>query len=92
VLLLLCIVSGAVLLWRRTKRIAALAQLVAAAAFCLCLLVDWLREFNTPFDASAISNLLWSPRVTEIGGIIMIVSSVIFPIAYLCHAITRKRI
>jgi hypothetical protein len=88
----LCIVIGAVMLWRHTKSIAVLAQLVAAFAFFVCLFCDWFREFITPLDGSLISELAWSPRLTEIGAIIMIIASIIFPIAYLWHAITRKSI
>ena len=94
VLWLLCIVVGALLLWRRTKHIAALAQFVAAAGFFVCIFVDWLREFSAPppFDTSWFAKLVWSSHLSDFGFIVMIICVLVFPIAYLWYAITQKRI
>jgi hypothetical protein len=76
---------GAFLLWKRTRRVAALLQLVAAVLFFLCISVHLLRSHVDPFDKSWFSKLVrWDN--TAVG----LLSFILFAIGYLWFAIAPR--
>ena len=88
--LILGITIGSLLLWKRTKRISALAQLLTSTPLFLLFVLHLLRTFTTPFDSSLYSRFLWSPRLNDVESVVGLVCVVVFPIAYLCYAIREK--
>ena len=91
--LLLCCVLGAAALWRSTRFVSALVQLLAASlAF-----VSWgfriVRvEFTTPFDTSSFVRVLWSDTVPIIESVTLLLGIVVFVAGYLWYALTHKSI
>jgi hypothetical protein len=89
-LIVLCLVIGASLLWNRSKRISALAQLLASAGLLFVALVEHLQSFATPFDKSSFAQVLWSPWTPEAKIGIAFASAIVFSVAYLCYSIRSK--
>ena len=93
-LVLLCIVVGSSLLWRRTKRASALIQLVTSAVLLLEALLTSIRScsLSTPCHSSWMSRALWAQSLTDTMIPITLVCVVIFAGAYLWYALGAKRI
>ena len=81
------IAVGAFLLWKRTRRIAALLQLVAAVPFFFCISVHPLRSYVNPFNKSWVSKLVWWDNFP-----VGLFCFILFAIGYLWFAITHKNI
>jgi hypothetical protein len=81
------IAVGALLLWKRTRRIAALLQLIAAVPFFFCISVHPLRSYVDPFNKSWLSKVVWWDNFA-----VGLVSFILFSIGYLWFAITPKNI
>jgi cbb3-type cytochrome oxidase subunit 3 len=90
--LLLCIVAGAALLWRRTRRASSLAQLVASVLLFVGFGLDQLRWRSvTPYDHSAYADVMRSAPI-HIAMSAWPIGFVVFAIGYLWYALTQKRI
>jgi hypothetical protein len=87
--LMLCVVVGAVLLWKRTRHASALVQLVAASL----LVMDW--AITGIYELASESNTwlgtrFWSEPFQTVRHFTVSVALVVFPIAYLWYAFTQK--
>jgi len=88
----ICIGVGALLLWKRTRRVAALLQLIAAVVFLLGSVLDVLPSYVDPHHRSWLSKLVWSPNVSEQKAAIMLIAMSVFAISYLWFALSRRNI
>jgi hypothetical protein len=90
--LVLCVAVGSFVLWRRTKRAAALTQLVASALIFLPWLLGQIRYFMTPSTESAFARLFWSQGFNEAMSLLLHLSLVVFGLGYIWYALTERRI
>ena len=82
----LCAVVAAAFLWHRTRRRSALIQLVASVLILYGIAVDRYGRHSTGLDA-----YLSEPMRISVD-IALFVGFVLFPIGYICFAVTHKRI
>ena len=90
---LLCIVVGSVLVWRRTRRAAALAQLIGAGLTFIgwgLLTLRWSTV--VPSDLSLYAETLRSEAMRLTMSLAPLVGAAVFSVGYLCDAIKRERI
>lgn len=92
VLMPLCIAVGALLLWRRTRRVAALLQLIAAVVFVVCSALKVLQSYVNPFHKSWLSKLIWSRYMWEQNWGVMLNAMSAFAISYLWYAFKHQNI
>jgi hypothetical protein len=92
ILMPLCIGVGALLLWKRTRRIAALLQFIAAVVLVACSVLGVLRSYVDPFHKSWLSKLVWSRYMWEQNAGAMLIAMSVFAISYLCYALSHKGI
>ena len=90
--LVLCVSVGSFVLWRRTKRPAALTQLVASALIFLGWLLSQIRHFTSPSTDSAVGRIVWSLSSSEALRVLLLVATVAFGVGYLWYALTERRI
>ena len=86
------IALSAMLLWMRTRRVAAFVQVVAAVPFFVCSTLDRLRSHVNPFDKSSVAKFMWSQHFHEATVTIAFLCFIVFGIGYFWYAITQKHI
>ena len=90
-LLILCLTIGSFLLWRRSRRVSTLLQLISAAALFLFALRFNIRSiFVDPFHPPFWARILWSNSLNQIIDVAQVFCVVAFPIGYLWYAIRQK--
>ena len=92
ILMPLCIGLGALLLWKRTRRVAALLQFIAAVVLLAGSVLNVLRSYVDPFHKSWLSKLVWSRYVWEQNAGVMLIAMSVFAISYLWYAFARQSI
>src|SRR5256885_1343408 len=82
---ILCIVVGSSVVWRRTKRVPALVQLIASVVLLFAWLLDSMRSFtiDRAYDSSWFYRVLWAQSLIDITLPIIQVCIVVFAVAYL---------
>ncbi len=90
--LLLTLLVGAAILWTRTKRCAALIQLIACSIVSVLVAVDQLAFYLDSASRSGLLQLIRNPHVELVGQILIIASFVTFPGAYIWYVVRQKRI
>jgi hypothetical protein len=82
----LCVVVGAVFLWRRTRRASTLVQLVASVLVLYGMSVNQFGWHSTDLDR------YWSEPMRTSMDIAMFLGFVLFPVSYLLYALRQTRI
>ena len=82
----LCIVVAAAVLWRRTRRISALVQLIASVLLLYGMIVDRYGWHSTGLDR------VYSQPLQISRDIALFLGVVSFPCGYLVYALTKRRI
>jgi len=77
------IALGALLLWMRTRYVAAFMRVVAAIPFFVCSTLHSLCSFVNPFDKSLVSRFVWSHALQDATVIVAFLSFIVFGIGYL---------
>ncbi len=92
-LVTLLLVVGAVLLWRKTNRASALLQLIACSFLFAVMWLELLAQFlSIVAGRSELLDALRSSRAQSVQWIALLIGGFGFPIGYVWHAITCKRI
>ncbi len=86
------IAVGALLLWMRTRHVAAFVQVFAAIPFFVCSTLHSLCSLVNPFDKSPVSRFVWSHALQDATVTAAFLSSIVFGIGYLWYAISQKPI
>lgn len=89
-LLVVCLVVGSALLWLRTRRGSAVAQLGSATILLLATILQHVMNLGVPIE-SRLSSRFWR-TANELQSAGFIVGIVIFSLAYLWYAVGHKRI
>ena len=82
----LCIVAAAAVLWRRTRRVSVLVQLVAALLILYGISVDRFGRHSDGLHAVLSENMRISMDVALVFGFVL------FPLSYLVYALRQTRI
>jgi uncharacterized membrane protein YoaK (UPF0700 family) len=82
----LCVVVGAAFLWRRTRRVSALVQLVASVLLLYGMSVEHFGWRSTGLDR------YWSEPMRISMDIAMFLGFALFPVSYLLYALRQRRI
>src|SRR6188472_2833447 len=85
-LLLLGVILGATLLWKRTRRVAALTQLVAVTV----VFVSWAFSEFLRFAADArvsLPDVLWSESLETVMFGALVIGVAVFAVGYLWYAL-----
>ncbi len=90
--ILLVIVVGAGLLWRRTRRAPDLAQFVASCLFLAAVAFDYVHPRIITPESSALERALQSDAVRITVSFTEFLGFSVFSASYLWHALTHKRI
>ena len=93
IVMLLCVVVGACILWRRTKRALCLAQFIASLLLFGGFAFQPLRWSSvTSYDHSVYAEVM-SSKAMRIGmGLALYIGCLAFSISYVWFALTHKRI
>ena len=93
VVFLFCVLLGSILVWRRARRAAALAQVVGAALVFVGWSLTTLRWSTViPSDLSLYAETMRSEAMRIAMLLAPLVGSALFSIGYLSHALKRERI
>jgi hypothetical protein len=82
----LCVVVGAALLWRRTRRASAVVQLVGSTLILYAMIVNQFWWHSNGLDA------VRSEPVRISMDIAMFLGFLLFPVSYLLYAVRQMRI
>jgi hypothetical protein len=89
-LAVVAVVAGSALLWVRTRRGSAFAQLASSTFLLLAAILDHVRNLAVPIE-SQLSSRFWSTlRDIQSGAVILSIIS--FSLGYLWYASRHKRI
>lgn len=91
-IIFLIFVVGSSVLWARTRRAAALVQLIACSVILMSLAVEKLADYLMRAGKPELFDAIHSSPVLLISQLALLVSFVVFPIGYLWHALSQKRI
>jgi len=90
---LLCFIVAAVSLWKRTRLVSALVQLLAASLVFVSWGVHRIGvEFTTPFDTSLFARVLSSEAMQITETVTLLIGIFVFALGYLRYALTQKGI
>ena len=93
VLMLLCVAVGAGVLWRRTKRVSSLAQVIGAILIFAGLAFQQLRWLSVmPHDQSIYAEVMRSDPMRIGMGLTFYVGCLAFALSYAWFALTHERI
>lgn len=90
--LLLVLVVGAAVLWTRTKRPAALIQFIASSVVFVLVVLEQVAKYLDSIGKPALWQSIRDPQAESVAQILIIVSFVAFPAAYIWDAFRQKRI
>jgi hypothetical protein len=89
----LCLFIGAVILWRHTKRISAMAQAMSAGLVFLTWVIREISgHFTTPYGSSPFSRVMWSESLRTTLAIVDVTCGLVFALSYVLYAVARKKI
>jgi hypothetical protein len=83
----LCLVVGAAVLWKKTKRAAVLLQLIASSLIFVLLAVESLAHYLVSIGKSQLLDVIYGPHVQPVGQIAFLVAFVVFTVGYLWYAL-----
>jgi hypothetical protein len=91
--LTLLLLIGAVILWRKTKRLSVLLQLFAASVLFVVIWLELLAQFLAIVcGRTEFLDALRTSTYMSVQWVAFVISGFAFPIGYICYAITHKRI